>query len=148
MFFLFMLGMYMIHMGRVWWQLITMEGREAKHIALHRLSVNTTYQQRWQESFRHEFIMLVWLPDQGHKSNAYSPSKSVYIPPRVLNDNRYCYCGLEKADPADQKCCTLNDWWECSEGENCLWFSLMFCIHTESPGLYQMKETDTKIYFE
>ena len=33
------------------------------------------------------------------------PSKSVNIPPRVLNDNRYCYCGLEKADPADQKYC-------------------------------------------
>ena len=42
---------------------VTMEGREAKYIALHRLSVNTTYQQRWQEKFRHEFIMLVWLPE-------------------------------------------------------------------------------------
>ena len=37
---------------------VTMEGREAKHIALQRLNVNTTYQQRWQEILRHEFILL------------------------------------------------------------------------------------------
>ena len=38
---------------------VTMEGREAKHIALHRLSVNTTHQHRWQEIFKHEFVMLI-----------------------------------------------------------------------------------------
>lgn len=38
---------------------VTMEGREAKHVALKRLSVNTTYQNRWQEIFRHESIMLI-----------------------------------------------------------------------------------------
>ena len=60
---------------------VTMEGREAKHIALQRLSVNTTYQQRWQEIFRHEFVMLIWLPEQGYEPCSYAPSKSVYIPP-------------------------------------------------------------------
>ena len=81
---------------------VTMEGREAKHIALHRLSGNTTY--RWQEIFRHEFIMLIWLPEHGHESSSSSSTKGVYIPQRALNDSRYCYCGLEKADPEDQKC--------------------------------------------
>ena len=57
-----------------------MEGREAKHVALKRLSVNTTYQNRWQEIFRHEFIMLIWLPEQGHEPCSYEPRKSVYIP--------------------------------------------------------------------
>ena len=83
---------------------VTMEGREAKHIALHRLSGNTTYQNRWQEIFRHEFIMLIWLPEHGHKSSSHSSTKGVYIPPRALNDSRHCYCGLEKANPEDQKC--------------------------------------------
>lgn len=31
--------------------------------------------------------------------------KNVYIPQRVLNDSNYCYCGLHKADPAEQSCC-------------------------------------------
>ena len=81
---------------------MTMEGREAKHIALQKLSANTTYQRRWAEIFRHEFIMLVWLPEQHHEPCSYTPSKDVYIPQRVFNDSNYCYCGLHKADPADQ----------------------------------------------
>ena len=88
---------------------VTMEGREAKHIALHRLSLNSTYQTRWQDIFRHEFIMLVWLPEHGHNPCLYTESKDVYIPPRVLNDSAYCYCGLEKADPGDIKCCFCSD---------------------------------------
>jgi hypothetical protein len=83
---------------------VTMEGREAKHIFLHRLSVNTSYRNRWYEIFKHEFIMLVWLPEQGHNTCSYTPSKSVYIPPRVFNDNNYCYCGLEKSDPENTSC--------------------------------------------
>ena len=38
---------------------VTMEGREAKHIALQKLSANTTYQNRWAEIFRHEFIVTL-----------------------------------------------------------------------------------------
>lgn len=44
---------------------VTMEGHEAKHIFLKRLSENTTYQRRWVEILKHEFIMMVWLPEQG-----------------------------------------------------------------------------------
>ena len=53
---------------------VTMEGREAKHIALLKLSANTTYQHRWAEIFRHEFIMLVWLPEQHHEPCPYTSS--------------------------------------------------------------------------
>ena len=38
---------------------VTMEGHEAKHIFLKKLSENTTYQNSWLEIFRHEFIMLI-----------------------------------------------------------------------------------------
>lgn len=88
---------------------VTMEGREAKHIALQKLSANTTYQCHWAEIFRHEFIMLVSLPEQHHEPCSYTPSKDVYIPQRVFNDSSYCYCGLHKADPADQSCCFCSD---------------------------------------
>ena len=88
---------------------VTMEGREAKHVALQRLSFNTTYQKRWQEVFRHEFIMLIWLPEQGHEPCSYTPSKSVYIPPRVFDDPLCCYCGLQKADQTDSGCSFCTD---------------------------------------
>jgi len=52
---------------------VTMEGREAKHIALQKLSVNTTYQHRWAEIFKHEFIMLIWFPEQYHEPCYYTP---------------------------------------------------------------------------
>ena len=32
---------------------VTMEGREAKHIALKKLSENTTFQRQWPEIFKH-----------------------------------------------------------------------------------------------
>ena len=88
---------------------VTMEGREAKHIALQKLSVNTTYQKRWYEIFRHEFIMLIWLPEQQHEPCPYTASKSVYIPQRVFNDNSYCYCGLHKANLTDESCSFCSD---------------------------------------
>ena len=39
--------------------LVTMEKREAKHCFLKKLSENTTYQRRWHDIFKHEYIMLV-----------------------------------------------------------------------------------------
>ena len=38
-----------------------------------------------------------------------TPRKNVYIPQKVFNDSNYCYCGLHKADPADQSCCLCGD---------------------------------------
>lgn len=87
---------------------VTMEGREAKHIALKKLSENTTFQRRWPEIFKHEFVMLIWLPEQGFQPNAYKHS-AVYIPSRVFEDPKYCYCNLEKRDPGDSKCTFCGD---------------------------------------
>ena len=70
---------------------VTVEGREAKHIALQKLSANTTYQHRWAEIFRHEFIMLVSLPEHHHEPCSYSTSEDNYIPQRVFNDSNFCY---------------------------------------------------------
>ena len=72
---------------------VTMEGRESKHLALLRLKANTTYQNRWKEIFRHKYIMLIWLPSQSYKPCPHSESKCVYIPPRVLNDNKILWLG-------------------------------------------------------
>jgi len=45
--------------------MVTMEGREAKHIFPKKLSENTSNLNRWVEIFRHEYVMLVWLPHHG-----------------------------------------------------------------------------------
>ena len=81
-----------------------MEGREAKHIFLKKLSENTTQQNRWIEIFRHEFIMLIWLPQQGYQQPGTKCKNEAYILQRVFNDPSYCYCGLLKASPDDVKC--------------------------------------------
>ena len=87
----------------------TMEGREAKHITLIKLSQNTTYQDLWMEIFRHEYVKLVWLREQeGYSSGAQTTNKCVYIPPRV-ESREYCYCGLMKADPQDPYCCFCDE---------------------------------------
>lgn len=83
---------------------VTMEGREAKHIFLKRLSENTTYQRRWVEILKHEFIMMVWLPEQGFKVSENKVQNAAYIPPRVFSDPAYCYCGLLKACSTAAKC--------------------------------------------
>ena len=83
---------------------VSMEGREAKHIALQHLGNNTSYQNCWQEIFRHEFIMLIWLPEHGHKPCSNTPYTSNYIPHRALTDPVYCYCVLEKASSDHEHC--------------------------------------------
>ena len=88
---------------------VTIEGREAKHISLQKLSVNTTHQKRWYEIFRHEFIVLIWLPEQQHEPCLSTASKSVYIPQRVFNDNAYCYCGSHKVDLTGECCSFCKD---------------------------------------
>lgn len=89
--------------------MVTMEGREAKHIFLKKLSENTTYQNRWMEIFRHEFVMLIWLPQQGFQQPGTKCKNEAYIPERVFSDPSYCYCGLLKASPDDAKCFFCGD---------------------------------------
>ena len=81
-----------------------MEGREAKHTALKKLSENTTFQQWWPEIFNYEFVMLTWLPEQGVQLNTGTyKHNAVYIPARVFENFGYCYCYFQKADPAESK---------------------------------------------
>ena len=58
--------------------IVTMERREVKHIALKKLSKNTFYKRRWWEILKHEFVMLVWLPEQGFNLSTYSTSILLY----------------------------------------------------------------------
>ena len=89
----------------------TMEGREAKHIAIAKYAANTAFKNRWEQVFRHEYISLLWLRSHGYTSNTNSLSNTSnsanllsYIPKRVLDENpNFCNCGLDK-QVADELC--------------------------------------------
>ena len=87
--------------------MVTMKGREAKHIFLKKLSENTTYQNRWVEIFRHKHVMLIWLPQHGFQQPEVASKNVAYIPERVFSDPSYCYCGLLKASSEDAKCSSV-----------------------------------------
>ncbi|XP_028410772.1 uncharacterized protein LOC114533453 [Dendronephthya gigantea] len=77
----------------------SMEGREAKHIAISKYCANTAYSHRWQQVFHHEYISLIWLRKHGYNNVNSSRSNSTlsYFPKRVRDsDTNYCDCGLQK----------------------------------------------------
>ena len=51
---------------------VTMEGREAKHIVLKKLSENSSSKKEWFDIFQHEFVMLIWLPENGFITCQYN----------------------------------------------------------------------------
>ena len=77
----------------------SMEGREAKHIAISRYCANTCYLYRWEQVFCHEYISLVWLRQQGFNAKAKKPTTQSYLPKRVCNkDPEFCNCGFNKLE--------------------------------------------------
>ena len=84
----------------------SMEGREAKHIAISKYCRNTAYAHRWQQVFHHEYISLIWLPAHGytnvHSSSSLTGNGLSYIPKRVSSkDSNYCACGLQKDESVE-----------------------------------------------
>ena len=81
---------------------VSMEGREAKHIAISRYSQNTNFHGRWSQIFRYEFVQLIWLRAKGffvEENNAY---KETYIPVGV-SSGETCFCGFDLLQN-NQKC--------------------------------------------
>ena len=57
----------------------TMEGREQKHQKISKYAENTTVQKRWPMIFRHEFIQVIHLVENGYGSVKYIKKSSKYI---------------------------------------------------------------------
>ena len=75
----------------------SMEGRESKHIAIAKYSTNTAFLHRWEQVFRHEYISLIWLRQQGYNVKVNTTTTSSYIPKRVYSKNpEFCNCGFNK----------------------------------------------------
>ena len=68
----------------------SMEGREAKHIAIAKYAANTIRACQWEQVFHHEYISLIWLRAHGYTNNIKNSLSNAgrvsYIPKRVLHD--------------------------------------------------------------
>ena len=82
----------------------SMEGRESKHIAIAKYCTNTAFLYRWKQVFRHEYISLVWLRQQGYNVKVNTKTTSSYVPKRVHTNNpEFCNCGFNK--PVSENVC-------------------------------------------
>ena len=81
---------------------VSMEGREAKHLQITNYSKNAQFNGRWEQIFRHEFVQLVWLRERGYFVEDNTKYKLKYIPART-KEPAYCFCGLGKGE-GDEGC--------------------------------------------
>ena len=79
----------------------TMEGREQKHQQIHKYAHNTTVQERWPYIFRHEFIQLIYLRENGFDCVKYRKRNTSYLP--EVTDG-YCECSLKLAQSSCEIC--------------------------------------------
>ena len=83
----------------------TMEGREQKHQQIAKYAENTTFQNRWPMIFRHEFIQLIFLRENGYDNTKYRKRSSNYV---LVPENNHCkHCSLEFKEGAST--CVLCD---------------------------------------
>ena len=68
----------------------TMEGRGQKHQTIAKYAENTTFQNRWPLIFRHEFIQLIHLRENGFDNINYRKKVIPYVP--KYNDNTCSNC--------------------------------------------------------
>ena len=81
----------------------TMEGREQKHQAISKYSNNTTVQNRWPMIFRHEFLQLIHLRENGFDNLYYRKRPKKYVP--VFSQNECQKCGMKLVN----KVCSICD---------------------------------------
>ena len=80
----------------------TMERGKAKHVTFAKFTNNTQYDNRWNQVFKHEYISLFWLQENGCDETVYKDTSNVYIPKRCFT-HEFCYRGLPK-DGNVEKC--------------------------------------------
>ncbi|XP_032238567.1 uncharacterized protein LOC116618681 [Nematostella vectensis] len=82
----------------------SMEGREAKHVAISKYARNTMYHKRWEQIFRHEFASLIWLRDQGFELSNH-PNHQISCIPKRTSKPDFCNCAFLKEENKAQ--CTF-----------------------------------------
>ena len=70
----------------------SMEPREQKHQRIKKYAENTTYQDKWKMIFRHEFIQLIYLRENGYDEKNYNRKGKTYVP--IPSPGSCSRCGL------------------------------------------------------
>ena len=83
-----------------------MEGREQKHQKIAKYSENTTYHNRWPLIFRHEFIQLVYLRENGYDTVKYRKRHNTYLP-NCSSFDSCSECGLKKTETYCELCSSI-----------------------------------------
>ena len=73
----------------------TMEGREQKQQQIEKYAHNTTFHCRWPLIFRHEYIELIYLRENGYDTVNYRKRKNQYVPLPLDASNCCSKCGLK-----------------------------------------------------
>ena len=81
----------------------SMEGREQKHQIISRYSENTTVKNRWSQIFRHEYIHLIYLRENGFDQLKYYKTANKYIPE---HKNGHCQNCIMKLDSDECRLCS------------------------------------------
>ena len=68
-----------------------MEACEQKHQRIKRYAKNTTYSNKWPMIFRHEFVQLIFLRENGFDEKNYRRKMKKYLPD--VGEGRCSYCG-------------------------------------------------------
>ena len=76
----------------------TMEGREQKHQKVEKYQHHSTFDRRWQMAFRHEFIELIYLRENGFDKVKYSKRSRNYIPDPPPNSCESCLSTLNSSN--------------------------------------------------
>lgn len=82
----------------------TMEGREAKHQQIKKYSNNTQFKVRWYSIFRHEYIQMIYLKENGFDDKAYRKIDSKYIPEPLAGCCKTCFLST-----INEKCALCDD---------------------------------------
>ena len=84
----------------------TMEGREQKHQKISKYAENTTVQNRWPIIFRHEFIKLIHLIENGYDSVKYIKKFSKHI---LVPEENSCEQSFLEFQPHSTQCALCNN---------------------------------------
>ena len=83
----------------------SMEGREAKHIAISRYCSNTNYHGRWEQVFLHEYVSLIWLREKGYNTTKPVTANTLSYEPKRVHEPNFCHCGMEEVQSSKCKYC-------------------------------------------
>ena len=86
----------------------TMEGREQKHQMISKYADNTTAQNRWPMIFRHEFIQLVYLRENGYDNVKYKKKSTKFVIKKTKKTCEICNIVLKETEKKCSIChCSL-----------------------------------------